>query len=1033
MKKSNIRIFRKNLILLSILSVVSTAPVVQATDVYWNNASGSNQFFDENNWSNNTTPTLNDDLYIYGTGHQTVELSLATIDYYSPSLDGDYNHTLFVGEGSDNSASLNILSIPVNYHSNTYIGGSMDVGSHGGKGVVEYHNYIFDVSHTEDPDEYTFTPKIQLQKLNIGSGLNSDGLVSLTGTGKSASEHTMNSSAFMVRELHVGTDGGKGVLQVDGSSIESSSMGYSDDHRSFTLGQGTDSGIASTGTINILGGGKMMVSTNAYGERLIDAVIGERQGNGTLNIAGSVVKNGETIQSQAVFSQGLEVGVNAGSLGTISVLDGASLSTMASNTGESNISAYIGVDNGNGSVLVSGENSLWKASGHTYVTSEVNEVGHLSIGESGTGSLTIANGGVVSLGSTGYFYQRQDSGYYVHEPLFDNSILGDLYLGNQVNGVGTLNIGGAEGHAPQRVGRIDANQIMFGAGEGAIVFNHTDLSGNYTFTTDLVSSAEGKGTIKQVNGITEFDTDRSLFSGKTEITGGTLVVSNVLGGSMSIAERGTLAGTGIVGTTTIYNGGNISPGAVFSTSPQTLTINGDLTMQSGSHYMVNMTTDSALENPYVSDLLQVNGNAYLYGGGVTTQQDGDFTLYIPDSRWHVLSATGSVTGQFDKLVAMPFVNIHYEYDPQNVYLVVVRNEVSLCQPGMSSNECNLGSNIDGNTNNPGNGDIHDIIVSQPSVETARQSFKQLSGEIHASAKSALLEDSRFLREAVNNRLREESGSEGGAWAHTYGSWGRFNGNHNVADLKRHTGGVFIGVDQQINPTWTAGVMTGYSRANIDNQQRRASAERDDYHVGAYVKGQWDNLSLHTGLGQTWHQYSTDRSINIPGLQDRLTADYGARTSQLFAETRYLIPLTSTITIEPFVDGAYVQSYTQRFTENGGIARLSGTSDTTDMFFTTIGNRFTQRFTLEGGQTAKLWGTVGWRHAYNDVTPDARLNFAGYSRFNIEGTQLSNDVAILEAGIDVNLTQETTVGVMYNGQIGDNSTDHGTKAYFNWHF
>ncbi|WP_166792974.1 hypothetical protein [Budvicia aquatica] len=608
MKKTNIRIFKKNLILLSILSVVSTAPVVQAAETYWNNANGNNQFFDENNWSNNSTPTLNDDLYIYDTGHQTVELSLATVDYYTPSLGGDNNHTLFIGSDSGNSASLKITSTPGNYQSTTYISGSMAVGSHGGKGVVEYHDYIFDASNIEDPEEHAFTPKIYLESLSIGSGLNSDGLVSLTGSGKSSSEHMMSSSAFMVRELHIGTDGGKGVLHVDGSNIEAGSM-YGNDRRSFSLGQGTDSGIAGTGTINILGGGKMMVSGSAYSEGAIGAVIGESQGKGTLNLSGSVMKNSETIQSQAVFAQGLEVGVNAGSLGSISVLDGASLSTMASNTDESNISAYIGVDNGTGSVLVSGENSLWKASGHTSIPYETNEVGHLSIGESGTGSLTIANGGVVSLGSTGYFYRYNDTGYSSYEPVFDNSILGDLYLGNQVNGVGTLNIGGAEGHAPQMVGSVEVNKIIFGAGDGSIVFNHTDLSGNYTFTTDLVSSAEGKGTIKQVNGITEFDTDRSLFSGKTEITGGTLVVSNALGGSMSIAERGTLAGTGMVGTTTLYNGGNISPGAVFSTSPQTLTINGDLTMQSGSHYTVNMTTDSALENPYVSDLLQVNGNA----------------------------------------------------------------------------------------------------------------------------------------------------------------------------------------------------------------------------------------------------------------------------------------------------------------------------------------------------------------------------------------------------------------------------------------
>ncbi|WP_164133698.1 hypothetical protein, partial [Stenotrophomonas maltophilia] len=49
-----------------------------------------------------------------------------------------------------------------------------------------------------------------------------------------------------------------------------------------------------------------------------------------------------------------------------------------------------------------------------------------------------------------------------------------------------------------------------------------------------------------------------------------------------------------------------------------------------------------------------------------------------------------------------------------------------------------------------------------SAPQAQYAFAQLSGEVHASARTVMIEDSRFVRSAVNDRLRAAFGGVGAA-------------------------------------------------------------------------------------------------------------------------------------------------------------------------------------------------------------------------------------------------------------------------------
>ena len=98
-----------------------------------------------------------------------------------------------------------------------------------------------------------------------------------------------------------------------------------------------------------------------------------------------------------------------------------------------------------GTVTVTGAGSTWSNS------SGVN------IGNLGTGTLTIADGGVVSAGP--------------------------IVIATNAGAIGTLNIGAGAGNPAAAPGTLTAPSLAFGAGTGTLNFNHT--STNYVFAPTI--------------------------------------------------------------------------------------------------------------------------------------------------------------------------------------------------------------------------------------------------------------------------------------------------------------------------------------------------------------------------------------------------------------------------------------------------------------------------------------------------------------------------------------------------------------------
>jgi outer membrane autotransporter protein len=789
------------------------------------------------------------------------------------------------------------------------------------------------------------------------------------------------------------------------------------------------------------------------------------QGNGTLTIS-----DGGTV----VAGRGMAIAIQSGTAGVVTV-DGGSLTTHGLSIGDAGSGTLaishggtvmshgfgpaIGQDaGGTGTVTVDGLNSSWQIDSSLEIGAGDN-VG-------GTGSLTITNGGVVTAqsavvgnltGSTGTLIVDGPNSKFTTS---DDIIIGQLGSGTatisnggsvtassvSIAGVagssGTLNIGAAAGSAPVAPGTLNTASVSFGAGDGVINFNHT--SANYTFDAAI----SGAGTINQLAGTTFLSADSSGFQGPTNISGGALHVNGSLAGSdVTVTSGGTLAGSGIVGSVTVQSGGIVAPGNPI----RTLTVANNVVFASGSIYQVQVNAAGD------GDRVFAGGTANVSGG--TVQVLAAAGNYSSSQSYTILSATLGVINTFAGVTSnLAFLTPSLTYNNNNVNLVLTRNSTSFASVGVTPNQIAAAGGVE----SLGAGNAVNNAVLNLSASQARDAFDQLSGEVHASAKTALIEDSRFVRDAAINRLRSAFGGVGASagplaayaadgkpvavaattdglafWGQGFGSFGSTNGDGNAAKLSRSTGGFLAGGDVAAFDGARIGALGGYSRTNFDVTERGSSGTSDNYHFGLYGGSQWGALGFRSGAAYTWHQIATSRSVVVPGLGEQLSSGYAAGTAQVFGDLGYRIDAGHTavgaLAFEPFANLAYVNLWTGGFSETTGAAALTGRSGTTDVSYSTLGLRAATDFSLNG-MAATARGSLGWRHAAGDVTPTSLLAFAGGgSAFSILGVPIAQDSAVVEAGFDVLVARNVSVGFSYVGQAASHAQDHDFKANMIWKF
>ncbi|MCL6708731.1 autotransporter domain-containing protein [Pseudomonas sp. R2.Fl] len=536
----------------------------------------------------------------------------------------------------------------------------------------------------------------------------------------------------------------------------------------------------------------------------------------------------------------------------------------------------------------------------------------------------------------------------------------------------------------------------------------------------------GKGTL-DLTGI-------STYTGNTSVRGGRLAVNGsiVSSGKTTVYDGGIIGGNGTVGDLAIAKGGTLAPG----NSIGNLKISGDLDLAKGSTYQVEI--DSAGKMDHVT----VTGKTTIAGG--TLMNIAANGNYKPYTDYSIITSAGGITGSFDAIESnFAFLDPLLTYGTGELSLRLKRNDTAFNSVAHTFNQ----RSVAGGTEELGIGSsVYDAVVALD-AEAARFAFSQLAGEIHASTYGALIDNTYLTRDAVFGRLRSDlagpatdaavvgldgnaaDADEAGAfslWSKSYGFWADKGDDGNASDLIHSTGGILIGLDGMLVDDWRLGMFGGYGQTSASVEGLSARSDTDNIDLGVYAGTYFGPVGLRFGASHTWYSVDSTRSVSLPMLSETLTADYNASSSQVFGEVSYQQQVGEA-TIEPFANLAYVRFENDSFTETGGSAALSGQGGNQDTVFTTIGVRGSTDFTFDDAK-GTLYGSVSWQHAEGDIVSETDMAFSGGSSFAVRGNPVAQDVAVVNAGLNFNISANATLGVAYAGQFGSGVGNNGINGY-----
>ncbi|QEL26902.1 hypothetical protein FQV39_30015 (plasmid) [Bosea sp. F3-2] len=351
--------------------------------------------------------------------------------------------------------------------------------------------------------------------------------------------------------------------------------------------------------------------------------------------------------------------------------------------------------------------------------------------------------------------------------------LGDAPLALVKAGAGTQMLFGTNSYSGGTTiigGTLVGSAASFGS--GAIV-NDAALVIDQPVNAVFANAISGVGTFTKRGAGNLNLTGTSTLSGQTTVEAGRLSVNGSLANSaVTVLAGAALGGNGTIGSTQVRSGATIAPG----NSIGTLTVNGNLVLAPGSTYGVEIAGNGG------SDRIAVSGTATIVGSQVGVSALDPQTSYINGQRYTILTAAGGVSGTVAGAVSRSaFLDLSVDQQPNQVDLVIqVKGTPPVTPPTdpgtppvtppdappavfqtVAATPNQYATAVALNTLPQAGGTLalynSLLMLDAPG---ARAAFDGLSGEVHASAKTALVDESWLLRNAVNDRLRAAFGAVG---------------------------------------------------------------------------------------------------------------------------------------------------------------------------------------------------------------------------------------------------------------------------------
>ncbi|MCJ8157932.1 autotransporter domain-containing protein [Sphingomonas sp. LaA6.9] len=659
---------------------------------------------------------------------------------------------------------------------------------------------------------------------------------------------------------------------------------------------------------------------------------------------------------------------------------------------------------------------------------------------SGDGSFQLGDGG-----TTGSFTgDLVNNGSFVFNRSDDYDFLGDFSgTGDFAKmGAGTLTFGGDYsytgvtrilGGTVRLAGQIDpTTEVELGGGtfdisgtsqtiaslsgtdESSVVINDSTLTVDQDSNTEYAGDIAGDGSLVLTGDGRLNLTGNSTYTGPTTVEGGTLSVNGSIVSTVTV-DGGTLGGNGTVGGIVATGNGTVAPG----NSIGHLQVAGNISFAAGSVYEVEVEASGA------ADRIDATGTATISGGTVEVLAANG--QYRGRTDYTILTANGGVTGRFGNVTSnLAFLTPSLGYSANAVTLTLLRNDIDFAAVAVTPNQASTANAVEalgvGNT-------LFEAVLVQNQAG-ARTAYDALSGELHASVPSALVQDSRHVRDALTDSIKPDV--EGfGIWGQGMGSWGQADVRDGVAKMTTEYRGMIAGLSFGGNG-FGASLGGGIANADYRASARDSSTDVDTQFVGGLVGYAGSGFAIRAGAAFAWHDLDTTRGISFPGVTSSVDAQYDAESRQFFAEAGYSMA-AGPFTLEPFARYANVRVKTDGFSETGGTGVLDVEGDARKVDLLALGVKLGGAIELGGGGQLLPRVSAAWQHASGDLQGRTTAGFVGATgSFTVLGSQLPQDTAIIDGGVSARFGN-VEIGAGYIGSVAGDWADHGGKLTFSVHF
>lgn len=544
-------------------------------------------------------------------------------------------------------------------------------------------------------------------------------------------------------------------------------------------------------------------------------------------------------------------------------------------------------------------------------------------------------------------------------------------------------------------------------------------------------------------------------------TSGTLYLAptDQLTTNVTVGSGSVFGGNGtITGNTTVLSGGTLTPAVSannVATNAGTLTINGNLTFNSGSTYGVMIGSSG-------SSSTQVSGTATLGGATVAPTVVAGTTVR---NKYTILTAN-SIAGTFGVVsnAALPALSGSVSYDAKNAYLSFAYNPAAT--GSATANQAAVGRGI--NT-------AFQTIGGLPTQYAALsgQSLSQAAGELGTASHTAAFGTMDAFVASFTGGLSDPGAVDG------RGSSGMVSYYADPKPKLQKTAAAEA-IDQQLfKPYWTVWTQTfggtehiggnagtGASASDTQNLGQLIAAEyrlAKDTSVGAAVAGggQWFSLANGMGSGKAgfgqlalfgthtfdnlyvsgtvaggFDSMTTDRTVVGPFGANSLHGSFTATMLTARGEIGNRFK-TDFATITPYAavqsTALYLPSFTETSTSGGGsLYALSYSSKTVGDTKSELGAKVSRTFALSDAQTLTLSTRLAWQHDFNpNQTAQATFVDLPGSTFTVAGAKPSANAALVNTAARVDIGKGVSLEAGFDGAFAANNqvyAGHGRVSY-----